>query len=161
MKNQASQVNEESQASKASQVNKNDRFDAIMPALQFINPFLPTGGAVWAQFWRNQEKILDSMEAFADGWFERRYVGTMKAREAAKRSSESESVIDVAQEIQQWAFGSMQRVVEDCLACQCHLMTALAQAAPALAQADDAAQPDQAADGETGKRSASIPAQAA
>src|SRR5262245_38135571 len=32
------------------------------------------------RFWESQEKVLDSMQALANGWFERRHTGTHKAR---------------------------------------------------------------------------------
>ena len=34
------------------------------------------------RFWESQEKVLDSMQALANAWFERRHAGTHKAREA-------------------------------------------------------------------------------
>src|SRR5262249_8296217 len=36
------------------------------------------------RFWESQERILDNMQAFANGWFERRRMGTVSAREAAE-----------------------------------------------------------------------------
>ena len=34
------------------------------------------------RFWENQGRVLDSMQALANGWFERRRTGTHSAREA-------------------------------------------------------------------------------
>ena len=36
------------------------------------------------QFWENQGKVLDNMQALANGWFDRRRTGTLSAREAAE-----------------------------------------------------------------------------
>ncbi|WP_091139910.1 hypothetical protein [Microvirga guangxiensis] len=38
-------------------------------------------------FWENQDKVLDAMQAFANGWFERRHTGTRAALGTALRSA--------------------------------------------------------------------------
>ena len=38
------------------------------------------------RFWENQDKALDSMQALANAWFDRRHTGTLAAREAAERN---------------------------------------------------------------------------
>lgn len=82
-------------------------------------------------FWESQEKILDAMQTFSDGWFERRYTGTDAALESAKRMCKAETPVDLLREYQDWVSGAFQRVMADGLACQRQFMTV----ADALAQA--------------------------
>ena len=42
-------------------------------------------------FWARQTATLDAMQAFADGWFERRYAGTRAAMEASMRMCSAET----------------------------------------------------------------------
>src|SRR5262245_33833826 len=53
----------------------------------FLPPpeFLASSKENARRFWESQERILDNMQAFANGWFERRHMGTLSAREAAER----------------------------------------------------------------------------
>jgi hypothetical protein len=70
------------------------------------------------RFWENQDKILDSMENFANGWFERRHVGTRAALEAAQRMCKAQTPADLLHEYQNWASGTFERVMTDWSACQ-------------------------------------------
>jgi hypothetical protein len=36
------------------------------------------------RFWDTQDRLLDNMEKFADGWFKRRHVASHAAQEAAR-----------------------------------------------------------------------------
>jgi hypothetical protein len=69
-------------------------------------------------FWNIQGKLLDIMENFADGWFERRHVGTHAALEAAQRMYNARTGVDLAREYQEWVSGAFQRVMADGFACQ-------------------------------------------
>jgi hypothetical protein len=69
-------------------------------------------------FWNMQNKILDSMEKFANGWFERRHVGTRAALEAAQRMCKAQTPVDLAREYQDWISGAFQRLMADGYACQ-------------------------------------------
>lgn len=73
-------------------------------------------------FWRSQDKVLDCMQAFARGWFERRHAGTQAALEAAQRMCAAKTPFDAAREYQDWASGSLQRIATDSLAIQRELM---------------------------------------
>ena len=73
-------------------------------------------------FWESQDKLLDSMEAFAEGWFERRHTGTHVALEAAERMCKAQTPIDLLREYQDWASGAFQRVMADGIACQKQFM---------------------------------------
>lgn len=73
-------------------------------------------------FWRGQQKILESMRDFAGGWFERRQAGTQAAMEAAQRIYAAKSPLEVVREYQGWASGSLQRMADDSLALQREMM---------------------------------------
>ena len=86
------------------------------------------------RFWESQEKVLDSMQALANGWFERRHTGTHKAREAAERMCGTESFVDLIQAYQNWAGGAFERMMADGLSCQQQIMAVTgALASPPLA----------------------------
>jgi hypothetical protein len=70
------------------------------------------------RFWDIQNNILDSMENFANGWFERRRVGTRTALEAAQRMCKAQTPVDLVREYQDWVGGMFQRVMADGFACQ-------------------------------------------
>ena len=57
------------------------------------------------RFWESQEKVLDSMQALANAWFERRHAGAHKAREAAERICGTETFVDLIQAYQDSAGG--------------------------------------------------------
>ena len=69
-------------------------------------------------FWDIQDKVLDAMENFANGWFERRHVGTRTALEAAQRMCKAQTPVDLVREYQEWVGGAFQRVMADGFACQ-------------------------------------------
>ena len=108
-----------------------DGFKAMQQAFGEFAPLNAAWGTNWANYWRSQDKVLDSMQEFALGWFERRHEAAKSAVSAAQRSCEAHSPADVAREYQAWMTGSMQRLAADGLALQRHLMamTELAGAA--------------------------------
>jgi hypothetical protein len=73
-------------------------------------------------FWENQDKILNAMQTFAEGWFERRHAGTHAALEAAQRMLKAGTPVDLVREYQEWANGALLRVMSDGLACQQQFM---------------------------------------
>lgn len=73
-------------------------------------------------FWENQDKILDELQEFANGWFERRHTGTHQALEAAERMCQAENPVDLIREYQNWASGAFGRVIADGMACQRYAM---------------------------------------
>jgi hypothetical protein len=70
------------------------------------------------RFWDTQDRLLDNMEKFADGWFKRRHVASHAAQEAAQRMCKAQNPVDVVHEYQDWVTGSFQRVMDDCFASQ-------------------------------------------
>jgi hypothetical protein len=69
-------------------------------------------------FWDIQDQVLDAMENFTNGWFERRHVGTHTALEAAQRMCKAQTPVDLVREYQEWVGGAFQRVMADGFACQ-------------------------------------------
>jgi hypothetical protein len=69
-------------------------------------------------FWENQDKVVDAMQAFANGWFERRHAGARAALEAAEHICKAETPVEVVRKYQDWASGAIQRVMADGVACQ-------------------------------------------
>ena len=65
------------------------------------------------RFWENQGKLLDDMQALANGWFDRRRTGTNAAREAAERMCGTKTYFDLVQEYQAWARGAFERIMAD------------------------------------------------
>jgi hypothetical protein len=84
-------------------------------------------------FWDNQDKVLDAMQAFSDGWFERRHAGTHAALEASQRICKAETPVDLLREYQDWANGAFQRLTTDGLACQQQWMAVVSSVAPPMA----------------------------
>jgi hypothetical protein len=70
------------------------------------------------RFWDAQDKLLGNMEKFANGWFERRHIGSHAAREAAQRMCTAQTPEDLGREYQEWVTGAFQRVTDDGFACQ-------------------------------------------
>ena len=95
------------------------------------------------RFWENQGKLLDNMQALANGWFDRRRTGTHAAREAAERMCGTETYFDLAQEYQAWARGAFERIMAD----QEQIMAATtsALASPPLTPAASEKEPEQPA----------------
>ena len=105
---------------------KNADFTEPWTAMQKM--FLPTR-VIFAplrenacRFWESQEKVLDSMQALANGWFERRHTGTHKAREAAERMCGTELFVALIQAYQDWTGGAFERIMADGLSCQQQIM---------------------------------------
>jgi len=97
------------------------------------------------RFWENQGRALDSMQALANGWFERRRTGTHSAREAAERMCGTETYFDLMQTYQDWARGAFERIMADGLSCQQQIMAATgALASPPLAPSVSEKQPEPA-----------------
>ena len=69
-------------------------------------------------FWTIQDRLLNIMENFADGWFERRHVGSHAALDAAQRMCSVRTEVDLAREYQEWVSGAFQRLMADGSACQ-------------------------------------------
>ena len=76
------------------------------------------------RFWESQERILDNMQAFANGWFERRHTGALSAREAAERMCGTGTIVGLIQAYQDWTRGTFERIMADGLSCQQQIFAA-------------------------------------
>jgi hypothetical protein len=76
------------------------------------------------RFWENQDKILDSMQAFTNSWFDHRHTGTHSAQDAAERMCRTETIADLVQAYQDWAKGAFERIMADGLVCQQQIIAA-------------------------------------
>jgi hypothetical protein len=87
-------------------------------------PIAPSAEATTkvADFWHGQDKVLDCMQIFVRGWFERRHAGTQAALHSAQRICMARTPLDAAREFQEWVSGSLQRVAQDSVAFQREVM---------------------------------------
>lgn len=92
-----------------------------------------------SKFWEGQSKVLDSMQKFSTGWFDRRHVGTRAALETSLRACESRNAIDMFACYQEWAAGAASRILDDQIAYQKLVHTAVSSMAsvPVEQQTDE------------------------
>jgi hypothetical protein len=99
-----------------------DPFQAVQRAFSPSFRFGPVLRENAAGFWTNQAKILASVEDYANGWFQRRHAGTEAALISARQICDAATPLDAVREYQKWAIGSLERVIQDGLACQQQLI---------------------------------------
>jgi hypothetical protein len=97
-------------------------YESVQQMLQPMASNAEAASSRACEFWRGQEKVLDSMQAFAGGWFERRHTGARAALEATQRMYAAKTPLDAVREYQEWASGSLNRLAADSLALQRQLM---------------------------------------
>jgi hypothetical protein len=102
------------------------------------------------KFWNTQAEILNSMQAYADGWFQRRHIGVQAAQEACERMCAAKTPIEWFQEYQQWGNGVFQRLMADGMVLQQVMQKIAEEVTPALVPAISKEQPDASA--ATGKK---------
>ena len=83
-------------------------------------------------FWNGQEQILDAMQEYASAWFERRHIGVHEALETSQQMIDAATPVEAIREYQKWAFGSFERIIDDGLSCQKHLLSIGGLLAPPL-----------------------------
>ena len=71
-----------------------------------------------SRFWAGQHAMLEALEIFEQGWFERRHAGTTAALDTAKRMCEAATPVALLIEYEIWAAGALGRVIADGAACQ-------------------------------------------
>src|SRR5262245_22170230 len=92
----------------------------FLPTSEFSAPFRENAH----RFWENQEKILNSMQAFSNSWFERRHSGTHSASEAAGRMCSTQTIVDLMEAYQDWVRGAIERMIADGLPWQQQIIAA-------------------------------------
>ena len=79
-------------------------------------PFFHLAGSMQKNahmFWKLQADILEGMQAFAEGWFQRRHIGVQAAQQACERMCEAQTPIEWFQACQTWSTGACQRLMAD------------------------------------------------
>ena len=117
----------------------------IEPSL-LPSPISQTLKANVSRFWEGQDAMLDAMQIYEQGWFERRHAGTKAALEVAKRMCEAATPATLLIEYQIWIAGVLGRVIADGADCQRELVglvSGLARSlstvpAPAILEVQDA-----------------------
>jgi hypothetical protein len=103
-------------------------FNAVDPSEAMQRMFAPlmaindTASHHLQRFWKNQDKILHSMQELTQGWFARRHKATETALKTVSTISDSAAPVDMLQECQTWMMSSVERVIADGVACQKHLL---------------------------------------
>jgi hypothetical protein len=92
-----------------------------------------------------QDKLLDHLQQFANGWFERRHIGTRESLACARQMCDAETPFDAMREYQKWAIGSFERVMRDGAAMQKHMIDAGRAGAEPLVQAAETVRSEAAA----------------
>lgn len=85
-----------------------------------------------SKFWEGQEKMLDSMQKFSTGWFDRRHVGTKAAIDASLHACQAKNPTDMFACYQEWAAGATSRILDDQKAYQQLVQTAISSIASEL-----------------------------
>jgi len=70
------------------------------------------------KFWESQSRLLDHMQAFANGWFDRRHVGTRAALDAVQKGCAAKNPADMVACYQDWVAGVASRILDDQVAYQ-------------------------------------------
>jgi hypothetical protein len=105
-----------------------------------------------SRFWRGQDQILDAMQDYATGWFERRQAGTEAALATAQHVIDAATPVEAMREYQKWAFGSFERMIDDGLSCQQHLLSMSAWLSPPLSPSGERTEPERVTEESESKR---------
>ena len=89
--------------------NPNEQWQALFQPAVMLSMWQKNAHA----FWKTQAEILDGMQAFAEGWFQRRHLGTQTANEACERMCAAKTPVDWFHEYQTWCAGACQRLMAD------------------------------------------------
>jgi hypothetical protein len=102
--------------------NSTDTSEAMQRAFAPFVALNETASHHLQTFWKNQDKILHSMNELTQDWFERRHKATETALKAVGNIGDAKAPVDMLNECQTWVMGSVERVIADGVACQKHLM---------------------------------------
>ncbi len=92
-----------------------ENFSNVFKSMQSAMSANPLIAPQAEHFWRTQEQLLDTTEAFTRSWFQRRHEATRTAMIVARTAAEQESIHpgEAMQTIAEWQRHSMERMVED------------------------------------------------
>lgn len=109
--------------------NPNEQWQAMFqPASMMMGTWQKNAHA----FWKTQVEILDGMQAFAEGWFQRRHLGTQAADEACERLCAAKTPVEWFHEYQSWCSGACQRLMADGLSFQDGMKKAVEGVSPSV-----------------------------
>jgi hypothetical protein len=81
--------------------------------------------------------VLNGMQTFAEGWFERRHAGTKAALEACESMCAAKMPTEWFSTYQKWLMGAVERLVADGLACESEIRKLSEVLAPSLVPSTD------------------------
>jgi hypothetical protein len=91
-------------------VNNTDRWQAFMqPAFLFAGILQESA----RRFWTCHAGVLNEIEAFSEGWFERRHAGTRAALEACECMCTARTPTEWLSAYQKWLIGAGERLMAD------------------------------------------------
>jgi hypothetical protein len=85
------------------------------------------------------------MQDYANGWLERRHTGVREALETSQQMIDAATPVEAMREYQKWAFGSFERIIDDGLSCQKHLLSMGGLLAPPLSPSGERGEAEPAA----------------
>ncbi len=71
-----------------------------------------------ARFWFIQDRVLDAMQEFTEGWIKRRHDGAQAAAQSTQRLCRAQNPLEFVREQQEWFAGAAQRLATDGAECQ-------------------------------------------
>lgn len=120
-------------------INNTDRWQVLFqPATLFAGIMQENARS----FWTRQTDILNEMQAFSEGWFERRQAGTRAALEAFECMYAAKMPTEWLSAYQKWLIGTVERLMADGLACENEMRKLSEVIAPSLVPSTDQGQRD-------------------
>ncbi|HLL26781.1 MAG TPA: hypothetical protein VKT73_03905 [Xanthobacteraceae bacterium] len=107
-------------------------FNMTQSVFESSSAFRNAMGQAAVNFWNGQDQIINAMEDYVNACFERRQAGVQDALHASQQMIEAESPVEALRECQKWAMGSIERMVDDGISCQKHLLSMSTLLAPPL-----------------------------
>jgi hypothetical protein len=88
-------------------------------------------------FWNGQDQILNTMQEYANTWFERRHIGAHDALNISQQIADAATPIEAIREYQKWAMGCFERMMHDGLECQKQLLSIGSLLSPPLSPSSE------------------------
>ena len=119
-----------------------DKKDSWQAIYQPASLFAGTVQENARRFWAGQTDVLNEMQTFSEGWFERRHAGTKAALEACESMCAAKTPTEWLSAYQEWLTGAAERLMADGLACQSEIRKLSEGLAPSLVPSTDHEQRD-------------------
>jgi hypothetical protein len=88
-------------------------------------------------FWTGQTDVLNGMQTFAEGWFQRRHIGTKATLEACESMCAAKTPTEWFNAYQKWLLGAGERLMADGLAYDTEVRKLSEVLAPSLVPSTD------------------------